>query len=415
MIWSAIVRCLQPYFSPLWIEARRVSYVRGVGQRPAIYPLNSPRRLFIDVSVICKHDAGTGIQRVVRTVASQLLANTWAGWQVHAVNAKRHLPFHTITWPSDVELSSSDPIDSRPGDVFFGLDYSFDAVCRHEVQLTKFKILGGQLWFVVHDLLPIQRPEWFSDKTVVRYRKWLRVIASLGDGFFCNSSQTEKELREQLFLRYRLDKGFRTVVLPMGWDLATYSSSKGLPENFDLFLNKLDINTTVLMVGTIEPRKAHDEVIAAFDILWKRNCKYNLVIVGRAGWKTTYVQALIRSHPRLGDHLFWLDNASDEALEKLYIACDGVIVSSHAEGFGLPLVEAVGYEKPVLARDLPVFRLLQENPLISYFSSDANVANLACSIDQWTRQLSSGTVEVSGDNGRSSWEDTAKAVMSSLN
>ena len=114
----------------------------------------------------------------------------------------------------------------------------------------------------------------------------------------------------------------------------------------------------ILMVGTVEPRKAYAEAIAAFEHLWAKfpTNAPDLVIVGKAGWKTANLQQRIRTHPEQGRQLFWLDRVSDEALCNLYDSCRGVLIASHGEGFGLPLLEAALHRRHVLARDLAVFR-----------------------------------------------------------
>jgi glycosyltransferase involved in cell wall biosynthesis len=108
----------------------------------------------------------------------------------------------------------------------------------------------------------------------------------------------------------------------------------------------------------------------AFEHLWRSAEAPELVIVGKPGWKTASLQSRIRSHPEIGQRLHWFDQVSDEELCLLYDACQGLFMTSHAEGFGLPLVEAAVHGKHVLARDLPVFR---EHNLanVLYFTSDA--------------------------------------------
>jgi glycosyltransferase involved in cell wall biosynthesis len=414
MIWPAIERHVYTYLSPRWLETWRVRRVRrAVLARPAIAP-SRPRRLFVDVSVISKHDAGTGIQRVVRAVATQLLENPPAGWIVQSVGATRKRPYHPISWSSVLPTTDFTPIEAQPGDVFLGLDFALDTIHFHECQLAAFKRQGGQLWFVMYDLLPIQRPDLFSDKLVVRYRKWLGVLAALADGFYCISPPVEAELRKELAQRYGLENGFRTHVLPIGWDLAASRPSTGVPAGFDAFLQRLTQRPTALMVGTIEPRKGHADVLAAFDILWQEGIEANLVIVGRPGWKTEALQAVLRRHPQYGERLFWLDEASDEALTKLYAACDGVIVASHAEGFGLPLIEALGHGKYVLARDLPVFRLHEvRSSRITYFSS-GDAVSLSKVLTEWFDRIGNLETPLKPESCLPEWKDTAFAIVTCL-
>jgi glycosyltransferase involved in cell wall biosynthesis len=412
MIWYAIERRVMPHVYPRWLEAWRVRRARRSLPPHLEITQDHRRRLFIDVSIVSKHDAGTGIQRVVRAVVSQLLANPPAGWKVRAVGATRKRSYHPVPWPPEESAADTAPIEARPGDVFLGLDFALDTICFHKHQLAAFKQQGGQLWFVMYDILPIQRPEWFSDKLVVRYRKWLSVLATLAGGIYCISPTVEAGLREEFARRYGLETGFRTHVLPMGWDLLASRPSSGISAGFETFLRWVIQRPTVLMVGTLEPRKGHADVLDAFDILWRQGGDYNFVIVGRPGWKNDVLQARLRNHPQNGEHLYWLEDASDEALTKLYGACYGVIVASHAEGFGLPLIEALGHGKPILARDIPVFRL-HENRGVRYFATNGQGIALAQSVERWLAD--GGENAVAADSSAlPTWADTASSIMSSL-
>lgn len=411
MTWSVLERRLQPYFSPRWLEAFRVRRTRQKMPRHPDNDKNSSRRLFIDVSVISKHDAGTGIQRMVRAVATQLLQTPPAGWEIQPVSATRKRPYHPISWCSFGHADFT-PIEPRQGDVFLGLDLSLDTIRLHRRQLAAFKKKGGKLWFVMYDLLPIQRSEWFSDPLVVRFRKWLAILAALADGFYCISPPVETELRGELAKRYGLETGFETRVLPMGASLAASLPSSGLPCGFGALLPRLKQSPTLLMVGTLEPRKGHADILAAFNVLWQRGCDYNLVIVGRPGWKTEALQTVMRSHPKNGERLYWLEDASDEALIQLYGACDGVIVASYAEGFGLPLIEALGYGKYVLARDLPVFRLHEAHGVV-YFPAEANESALAKSIQEFVLGCLNKNWPQPG-NVVCDWRDSAMSIIEAL-
>lgn len=411
MSWAAVERYAQRYVSPRWLQAWRVRNARSSLPAAPASAAHHPRRLYVDVSVISKHDAGTGIQRFVRAVASQMLADPPAGWQVVMVGATRKRAYHPVSWPDRLAPPGKDAIEARPGDVFLGLDFALDTVRFHQDQLAAFKRQGGRLWFVMYDLLPAQRPDWFSDKMVVRYRKWLGVLAALADGFCCISSPVEDELRRELVRSYALDHGFRSLVLPMGWDLAGSQPSTGIPAQFDVLLRQLAGQPTALMVGTLEPRKGHADVLAAFELLWGQGQQVNLVIVGRPGWKTEQLQAALRDHAQAGSRLFWLPDASDEALGALYEACNGVIAASFAEGFGLPVVEALGHGKPVLARALPVF-LLHQARGVQYFDVDATPAALAKSVQEWL--AATWDLAPVAPAGIVTWADTTRAILAAL-
>ena len=86
MIWAAIERRIQPFISPNWAEGYRVRTARKTYPSKTARWDGSVRQLFIDVSVISKNDAGTGIQRVTRAISRQLSKNTPAGWVVKPIH-----------------------------------------------------------------------------------------------------------------------------------------------------------------------------------------------------------------------------------------------------------------------------------------------------------------------------------------
>lgn len=389
-----------------WLVRRARQRLGRHGPVPA-----PPRRLYVDVSVLRNHDSRTGIQRVVRAVAAQLAGPGAGGWDVHFVAATRKRGYRRIAWPGDAEpAAEAMPLDVRPGDVFLGLDFALDAVRRHARQLASFRKAGAQVWFVVYDLLPVQRPDWFSDKLVARYRPWLRTIAALGDGYYCISQQVQDDLRAVFAATFQVRDGFRTQVLRLGSDLQASRPSRGLPAGFDQVLQRMASRPTALVVGTIEPRKGHADLLAAFEWLWQQGRDHDLVFVGQGGWKTEQLQQRLLAHPEAGGRMRWIADASDEALEQLYAACHGVIVASHAEGFGLPLVEALAHRKPVLARSLPVF-LLHAGSGVQYFPVEAAAATIAGHIEAWFLGApSAGPLAT----GLPTWADTARDILRPL-
>lgn len=398
---------LQPVLQPRWRDRWQVKRTRKNGNtvKHDLVTTTGLRNLFVDVSVIARHDAGTGIQRVVRHVALELLQNPPAGWRVIPVGATRKKPYHPIHWPDNQSVTNC-ALPAQAGDVFLGLDFALDTVFLHEKQLNILHNQGVSLWFVIYDLLPWQHADWFSDKMVVRYRKWLNVLAKHSDGFLSISPVTEATLRDVLAEHYHLTIGYHTGIMPMGWDFMPPDVQPVCTEEMNRILQQLAGRPTALMVGTLEPRKGHADVLAAFEHLWQNGSEYNLLIAGKPGWKTEQFQTAVRHHPHYQRHLFWLDDVSDTLLADLYSACIGVIAASYAEGFGLPLLEALGQGKPVLARDIPVFHTLQLNGL-TYFPQMADAVTLSQSIQHWLTTAERKIILPL----LPTWRDTAAAIM----
>lgn len=368
--------------------------------------------LYIDLAIISSHDAGTGIQRVVRALALAIARRASHDWEVRFVSAKRKRRYHVIDWPNGAGAGSVDSIRATPGDVFLGLDYSLDTLRWHRGQLKRFRRDGGSLWFLVHDLLPSQRPDWFSPNTVLRHRIWLDMLAALADGFLCNSAQTEEDLLAEMDQYGLPRRDYRTAVLPMGHDINQARHENGARDAaLHDRIAALAARPFFLKVGTLEPRKGHLDLIRAFDVLWGRGLDQKLVLAGRLGWHVDALRDTILAHAEFGRRLIWLDDVDDAGLIEALRLSEGVLVASHAEGFGLPLIEALGHGKPVLARDIPVFRA-HESFGVRYFPVDATPQTLADEIQQWRDAIRAGAVMVRSPLG--GWDESAEELFRAI-
>ena len=102
------------------------------------------------------------------------------------------------------------------------------------------------------------------------------------------------------------------------------------------------------------------------DKLWDRYPERQLCIVGRPGWKGESVIDRIRNHPRYQKQLLWFDNASDADLLHCYKNASGLIFASIAEGFGLPIVEALWHGCDAYVSDIDIHREVGKDSC-SYF------------------------------------------------
>jgi glycosyltransferase involved in cell wall biosynthesis len=333
-------------------------------------------RLLVDVSAIIRHDAQTGIQRVVRAVWSELSKRTDSFLEVVPIYAGQA---HGYCYaPLDfLDRSRSlprDPVSAGPCDVFLGLDLSAHLLPNYRRQLRAWRRNGVGISLIVYDVLPLIRPEWFSRRAVDRFRKWFDVLRTEADQAICISDQVGRELCQELALAGAVDRP-SIGRLHMGGDISASLPSRGVCRAEQQLLDGLRFRPAILMVGTIEPRKGYDIALTAFEHLWSTRPKDapDLIIVGKPGWKTERLQHRIRSHSQHGKRLHWLDRVSDEALCRFYEGCRGVFMASRAEGFGLPLIEAAAHRRFILARDLPVFRE-QGLPNVLYFDDDRPAA-----------------------------------------
>jgi glycosyltransferase involved in cell wall biosynthesis len=196
-----------------------------------------------------------------------------------------------------------------------------------------------------YDLIPILFPQFFAAADVAVFHDyWLRMLPSI-DKVICNSHCVARDLA-----RFRQESGLPAgdiAVVPLGyWALPT----SAFPGNLAAGLKP---NRFALFVSTIEPRKGHATLIAA----WRRlldagipqQHRFKLVFVGRPGWMVEDILRGLAESSGYGGTVVHLSDLDDEPLAALYEAAAFCVYPSLYEGFGLPIVEAFSHGKAVLA------------------------------------------------------------------
>ena len=339
------------------VQALATTLGRNFPPRPRL------RQLLVDVSALVHIDLKTGVQRVVRAILREWLTNPPEGWAVEPVYATagrrgysyaRRFTCHFLeiddAWAEDVA------VDAWSGDLFVGLDLHPEIVPEQQATFEAWYRTGVDIRFVVYDILPVLRPDCFFNKVSAAHARWLECITRF-NGAVCISRAVANELGDWCAV-HAAPRSIPFVIdwFHLGADIMTSRPDLGLPDNTTSILQKLRAAPTFLMVGTIEPRKGHQQTLAAFETLWTQGVRANLVIVGKQGWRVEDLVQCLRNHPELGTQLHWLESVSDEYLEVIYSASSCLIAASEGEGFGLPLIEAAQHHLPIIARDLPVFR-----------------------------------------------------------
>ena len=116
-------------------------FARWKGRRILPAVCSTPRRLLIDVSTIAQHDAGTGIQRVVRALWQCFIQAELKDVLVVPVAATARRGYAVAHYDPD-SLTFSLPARSAPlvkaasGDIFLGLDLAAHRLIRHRRQIA---------------------------------------------------------------------------------------------------------------------------------------------------------------------------------------------------------------------------------------------------------------------------------------
>jgi glycosyltransferase involved in cell wall biosynthesis len=378
-----------------------------------------PKQLFVDVSELVQRDSNTGIQRVVRSILREWLTNPPDGFRIEPVYAttetKGYLyarKFSLGFLGCPVDALPNDPIEFASGDFFLGLDLQSSVVPSKQEFYQEMRRQGVEVKFVVYDLLPILRPDTFISGTAEGHAAWLAAVAQ-SHGAICISQSVANELKDWLENHpIKRELPFSIDWFHLGADIDNYESSRGLPDNANQLLNLLRSRPTFLSVGTIEPRKGQEQIIAAFDMLWTTGSDINLVLVGKQGWKVESLIDKINKHTELNKRLFWLEGISDEYLEKVYVVSTCLIAASEGEGFGLPLIEAAQHRLPIIARDIPVFREVAGEH--AYYFAGKEPEAIANAVQKWLKLYEVEQQPKSNDMPWLTWKQSAIQLMSIL-
>jgi len=383
-------------------------------------PKRTRRALFVDVSVLVQHDARTGIQRVVRSILSELLRNSpkdFEVWPVFATHDRTGYFYarrlrSQFMGQNDAGTVEEDPIDFQTGDVFLGLDLYPSVVPVQEAFFDEMHRHGVRILFVVYDLLCVQMPNYFSPGSMELFEQWLNTISRY-DGVVCGSRTVAHEFTQWLQEHHpQREEAFEVGWFHYGADVQNSRPSSGMPSDGPRILKALRAAPSFLMVGTVEPRKGHAQALAAFEQLWQEGAAINLVVVGKSGWLMEKLVERLQAHPELGRRLFWLESISDEYLEQVYAACCCLLAASEGEGFGLPLIEASRKHLPILARDLPVFREVALSHA-HYFSARSG-EELAEAVTHWLALYRQGTHPKSEGMHTLTWQDAAQQLLDNV-
>ncbi|WP_321927969.1 glycosyltransferase family 4 protein [Paraburkholderia guartelaensis] len=368
------------------------------------------RQLLVDISELVQRDARSGIQRVVRSILREWLKKPPEGYRVEPVYATAGQTYRYARkymarfLGGDDSRQIDDTMEYGVDDIFLGLDLA-PAVAPHYASFYQhLREQGVRVKFVVYDLLPL-RESHFEQHVVDHYLRWLDVVSE-SDGAVCISKAVADELDVWMANRsVARQRSFSLSWFHLGADIENSVPTKGMPKDAASVLTKLSARPTFLMVGTLEPRKGHAQVLNAFEQLWAGGVDTNLVIVGKRGWMMDALANRIQSHPERDRRLFWLESISDEYLERVYEASDCLMAASTGEGFGLPLIEAARHGLPIMARDIPVFREVAGEHAC-YFEAD-EASELADAIRKWLACKEAGTTVLSTGMPFLSWQQSA--------
>ena len=299
----------------LGVDVRRVVVTRGeVRELPGDVTASGKRRLArgAEVALRISAHAPRGVQERARTAGRRLLARK-AGRAGH-------------------------PLEIRPRDTLLILGAPWIAPGMAAGAVAARARSGARLAQLVHDMLPITGASWYGDAQGVAAAADLTMLLDAADALAADSPVVATEAAHVA--------GRPVIpVLPPDPTLPTPADPRGLrPET-----------PYVLTVGTIHPRKNHVMLLEA----WSRWLASDtgvgqvpwLVVVGRRHPHDGPFFERLAAEPALRSRVRVVTDASDAELAALYEGGRFLVFPSLAEGWGLPIREALLYGKPSIVTD----------------------------------------------------------------
>ena len=377
----------------------------------------SKKRILFDISTLAWKDQKTGIERVTKELAIQLMKNPPEGYQVECIQWRGDTFYTHPDFAAELlEISNigltSKPVEGIAGDLYLSIEWSPPILEHAFEEMLRMRAQGVRFYFAVHDLLPILMPQYFPAGTDQSMQQWFNAVSTLADGLLCVSHCVATDVSKQL----KQSDPANTTYIGVFNSGANFSNTG----KHTLTLQESQLTETIsasapiklLMVGTVEPRKGHQQVLDGFNELWHNHPHITLIIVGKQGWDVDHLIQQIKQHPKLNINLFWLKGCSDAVLQNLYQQSSGLIAASYGEGFGLPLIEAAQHKLPILARDIPIFREVVQH-YAEFFRADNNI-EMAAALAQFAQKIDQGELLNRPPMRYNSWKESAEQLIEQL-
>jgi len=206
----------------------------------------------------------------------------------------------------------------------------------------RLRRLGRRGIYVLHDLIPVNYPEYARPGEAARHKRRLETLVASGALIVANSQETATQFRA--YARGR--SAVPVTVAPLG--LPALPGQSAVPIATPYFV----------VLGTIEPRKNHALLLQVWRRLVERlgTATPTLVLIGRRGWECEHVVDLLERCADIRPYVREIADASDATLVNWLKSARALLFPTFAEGYGLPVIEALALGVPVVASDLTVFR-----------------------------------------------------------
>jgi len=246
----------------------------------------------------------------------------------------------------------------------FGLQLPFELLIKERGNLALFPnfvslptFLPTKTAIVIHDLCFEDFPQYLQPANRNFLKRFVPGSARRADLVIAVSESTKQSVRHH----YKIDSS----------KIAVTTIPPSAPVKKKVVKPKLDIQGKYLLfVSTLEPRKNYMALARAYSRLPEEvRLEYSLVLAGGFGWQTEEPLAEIERLKSAGNNIVLPGYIDQNTRTFLYQNASLVVMPSHYEGFGMPILEAMSYSLPVAVSDIPVFHEVA-GPAAAYFNQD---------------------------------------------
>ncbi len=215
----------------------------------------------------------------------------------------------------------------REVDVFFSPAHYIPRFCPVPAVVT------------VHDLSYLYYPDDFLKSDLYKLTNWTKYAVNHARKIIAVSKTTKKDIIKS----YDLPEN-KIEVIYNGYEKPAVKHSRFADEKIIGAVDK----PFVLYVGTLQPRKNINILISAFAKFKQLYPQFSLIIAGKKGWLFDQIYDKV-SNLGLNDDVFLTDYVTDNQLLLLYKKAFCFVMPSFYEGFGIPILEAMSHDCPVIS------------------------------------------------------------------
>lgn len=194
----------------------------------------------------------------------------------------------------------------------------------------------------IMDLSYIYFPHLFHKKDLYQLENWTKYSAKNAKKILTISEASKRDIMRI----YRIPSEHITVTYP------GLKRAHSIDADMDILAKKYHLSSKyILFVGTLQPRKNIEKLIESFALVSEKHPDLKLVIVGKQGWLYEDILAAPKKHG-IEAKVSFIPFVPDEDLAYFYKQAICYVLPSLYEGFGLPVLEAMSYDCPVITSNV---------------------------------------------------------------